>query len=156
MRVLPIPLALGLLQACLGHAAELGQPLPAPERSSLSAPLQLGAEHFQTLSPRAQAPSTAGHSAASGEAWVVNGQGIVGRSSLDVLVGQIDPAQVQAAVVAGGLPRVLEAVYNPNTRISRLHFASFADTVHARNLLVQRLPGASITVPVQYNRPRPK
>lgn len=130
-----------------------GQELTPAERSALTdgSTVQMESQHFHILTPAAR-PKSAG--AASGETWLVNDQGVVGRSTHEVLVAQVDSAAVQAVVASGVLPSVVQASYSGPMRLSTLRFASFADAVRARTLLAQRLVGASITVPVQYDAPR--
>lgn len=80
---------------------------------------------------------------------VVNKLGAVGQSRNEVMVGQIAPAEVESAVQALGLATVSESYFN-STRISVLRFESFEGAVQARNALVQLMPKASVSVPVQY------
>lgn len=131
---------------------QLGQKLTAKERQALlsSATLQLGQERFQIM-PSHAAPK---HAAKPTQTWVVNSQGVVGLSLHLVVVGQANTSVVRAALNAGNLPKPVEVRYNDTTHISHLRYASFADAVRARNVLAPRLPGASVTVPVQYSRPR--
>lgn len=130
-----------------------GQELSPAERSSLTegSTVQMGRQQFQILVPAVR-PKGAG--AASGETWLVNEQGVVGRSTHEVLVAQADAVAVQAVVASGVLPPLVQASYSGALRLSTLRFASFADAVLARAVLVQRLPSAEVTVPVQYDTPR--
>ena len=120
-----------------------GQELSTAERSSLTegSTVQMGRQQFQILVPAVR-PKGAG--AASGETWLVNEQ----------LVAQADAVAVQAVVASGVLPPLVQASYGGALRLSTLRFASFADAVLARAVLVQRLPSAEVTVPVQYDTPR--
>lgn len=137
------------------HAADLkpGQRLTAEERKNLasSSHVRLGEENFQLVPPKSRLKAAA---PGNEETWVVNSQGVVGRSSNEVMVGQIDVDAVRAALTAHDLPPVVNVQYYAANRISAIRFANFADAVRARDLLANRLPGASVTVPVQYSRPR--
>lgn len=130
-----------------------GQELSPAERSALTdgSTVQMESQHFHILTPAAR-PKSAG--AANGETWLVNDQGVVGRSTHEVLVAQADSAAVQAVVASGVLPAVVQVSYSGPMRLTTLRFASFADAVRARTVLVQRLPSADVTVPVQYDAPR--
>ncbi|WJF90121.1 hypothetical protein QS306_00020 [Paraburkholderia bonniea] len=147
-------LTLGLTPVFAATPLDLGTQLSASERKAFvsGAPVQLGQESFQIVSPAIAAKSASGYG--SNETWVVNDRGVVGRNANEVLVGQIDPNLVKTVADSGALPRVAAATYNPTTRISSLRFGSFADAVKARAVLASRLSGASVTVPVQYDRPK--
>lgn len=134
-------------------AVELGQTLSSTEQQTLTAgsPVQLGKQQFRIVTPAVRPRSTATN---QGETWLVNEQGVVGRSDNVVLVGQADTAAVEAVVAGGTLPTVVQATYNAALHMSTLRFGSFADAVQARSVLAQRLPTtASVTVPVQYTSP---
>lgn len=142
-----------LTSACAQNV-QLGQKLNAAERAQWAQghAVRMEGEQFQVLTPQ-RAPQGADPQR---ETWVVNELGVVGLSRHEVLVAQVDTAAVQALVASGVLPSVLQESYNPSTRIATLRFASFAQAVQARAALAGRLPGASVTVPVQYQNPRHK
>ncbi len=130
-----------------------GQELTPAERDTLTdgSTVQMEKQHFRVIVPAAR-PKSAG--ATNGETWLVNEQGVVGRSTHEVLVAQADSAAVQAVVASGVLPALVQVSYNGPTRLTTLRFANFADAVRARSVLAQRLPSAEVTVPVQYDAPR--
>jgi hypothetical protein len=155
MNIYPLAALLGLaFAASNGSAASLnlGQTLSAAERQSLTSgnPVQLGQEQFVPISPKL----TPKNSSPNSETWLLNSQGVVGRSNHEVMVGQIDTEQVKAALTARDMPKLVSAHYYASTQISNLRYANLADAARASTLLSSRLPKASITVPVQYSRPR--
>lgn len=140
--------------ACAQPASlRAGQALSTNERDALTetTPVHLGKQQFRIITPTVH-PKEAG--ATQTETWLVNEQGVVGRSTHEVLVSQADPAAVRAVVASGALPAVANANYNATLRLSILRFASFADAVRARTVLMQRLGNADVTVPVQYDAPQ--
>lgn len=130
----------------------LGQTLSAAERQNLvsASAVQLGSERFVPLS----AKLTPKNATPSNETWVLNSQGVVGRSSHEVMIGQVDIEQVKTALSSSDMPKMLSAHYYAATQISSIRFASLADAARASELLATRLPKASVTVPVQYSSPR--
>lgn len=154
LRGLSLSLACVVAGAC-AHAGgvQLGQTLSSAEQEALTSgsPVQLDKQQFRIVTPAVRARSVG---ASSSETWLVNELGVVGRSAHEVLVGQADTAAVQALVGSGILPAVVQAAYSEHLRLSTLRFGSFTDAVRARALLLPRLPGASVTVPVQYETPR--
>lgn len=126
-----------------------GQELTPQERSAL-APQPTVHIEGQTLTLM---PPPAG-SAPGEETWVVNAQGLVGRSHHTVMVANAPTAEVQRALQDTQLPHLRSSELVAHLNLATLRYASLQDALSARSRLAQLLPRAKVVVPIEYATPK--
>ncbi len=150
LSALLMPALLGVAQAA---ALEIGQRLSPQQIKALATQtMTVGGQKLKVLT--ASSPK-AGSNSTQPTTMVINTLGAVGESRNEVLVSQVSTAVVRSAVSRLGLSTV-SAHYYDHTGITALRFASFDQTVWARDQLAQRLPQAVVAVPVQYAVSKPR
>jgi hypothetical protein len=139
------------------HASpEVGKQLSATELANLQGQVN----HKVNGRVLIQLPSVASHAQANGNAntatptsWVVNENGVVGRSRNEVLVARLSTQDVREKL--GSLASAPVSIqYFDHMDITSLRFGTLAQAVAAREQLQTLLPKGQVSLPVQFHQPK--